>query len=244
MIQTPNRGPLEWTTSRPSAGIRSGSSENSLPHQVLTRFHRAASPFASTTTPRASSPDAPISASMTPGFRILSTLPYASMSTGWLGGLGHATPFSSIRYGITLLSVSPSTSSFLGCFLSGNSSNLYVSLGSGDDRLVAEPDCFSPIPIDPLNRGVPQLGPRDSRQALVAVTTMRCGEHLNRQSSRPFTDHAPHAFHHGVVKAGVDFVNEQHPAAGVRNRERQSQASATCRRPCFLLVRGPQSRGA
>ena len=115
MIQTPNRGPPEWTTSRPSAGIWSGKPGNSLPQQVLSSSQRAAaSPSASTTTPRASSPVALNWLSMTSGFRISSRPWYASMHTGVLGGPGQTTPFSSMRYGITLLSVSPSTSSFLG----------------------------------------------------------------------------------------------------------------------------------
>ena len=64
--------------------------------------------------PRASSSVALNSAAMTSGLRIPSTLPHASMNTGELGGSGHGTPFASIRYGITFLSVSPSTSSFFG----------------------------------------------------------------------------------------------------------------------------------
>ena len=124
-------------------------------------------------------PEAPNSASRTPGFRISSTPPRGSMHTGESGGSDHGTSFASIKPAITRRSIAPSTSSFRGWLLRGNSPNLYAPLGGGEDSLATEPDRFVPAPVDPLNRYVAGLGFRNCRQTLVAVATVGRCEHLD-----------------------------------------------------------------
>ena len=116
MIHTPKRGPVPAATCSPSKGIAAGSEEKCSRQRWRIRSHcLCASPLASTTAPSASRPEAASSPSMAPGFSISSTPSHDSIwTTGWPAA-SHTTPLASNRNGITRLSVSPSTSNFLGC---------------------------------------------------------------------------------------------------------------------------------
>lgn len=79
--------------------------------------------------------------------------------------------------------------------------------------------------IDPLNRdlGRGRLRVNNCRQTLVAIPAVRGSEDLNVQSGRPFADHSPHVPHDRVVKASINFVDEQYASLRVRKGECQSK---------------------
>ena len=54
---------------------------------------------------------------------------------------------------------------------------------------------------------------------------MRGGEDLNGQCGRSLAYHSPHIFHHRVVKAGINFIDQKNSALGIRESKRKAEHS-------------------